>query len=111
MSVVGNAHRIIAPSEKRFLYVFIPRRRTMQEIAPYGDTTGLIRIVQVVVGQSETVMPGAQRPVPVLVFGALSAVEFHDPVTAEFLHEAFRRARRSQGVIHLDEIGLLSEQV
>ena len=56
-------------------------------------------------------MPGAEGPVPVLVFGALSAVEFHDPVTAEFLHVAFRRARRSQGVIHLDEIGLLSEQV
>ena len=88
MSVVGNAHRIIAPSEKRFLYVFIPRRRTMQEIAPYGDTTGLIRIVQVVVGQSETVMPGAEGPVPVLVFSAASyTMRDNDPyarITAYF---------------------------
>ena len=56
-------------------------------------------------------MPGTEGPVPIFVFGALSAVEFHDPVTAEFLHVAFRRARRSQGMVHLDEIGLFPEQI
>ena len=45
MSVVGNAHRIIAPSEKRFLYVFIPRRRTMQEIAPHGNAAGFVGVM------------------------------------------------------------------
>lgn len=67
--------------------------------------------MQVVVGQPETVMPGTEGLVPIFVFGALSAVEFHDPVTAEFLHVAFRRARRSQGMVHLDEIGLFPEQI
>lgn len=56
-------------------------------------------------------MPGTEGPVPIFVFGALSAVEFHDPVTAEFLHVAFRRARRSQGMVHLDEIGLFPEHI
>lgn len=88
-----------------------PLLASLPEIAPYGDTAGLIGIVQVVVGQPETVMPGTEGPVPIFVFGALSAVEFHDPVTAEFLHVAFRRARRSQGVVHLDEIGLFSEHI
>ena len=67
--------------------------------------------MQVVVGQPETVMPGTEGPVPIFVFGALSAVEFHDPVTAKFLHVAFRRARRSQGMVHLDEIGLFPEHI
>ena len=67
--------------------------------------------MQVVVGQPETVMSGTESPVPILVFGALAAVEFHDSVTAEFLHVAFRRASRSQRVIHLNEIGPPAEQV
>lgn len=67
--------------------------------------------MQVVVGQAEAVVSGAESPVPIFVFGTLSAVELHDPVAPELLHELFRCACRPQGVVHLDEIGVLSEHV
>lgn len=67
--------------------------------------------MEVVVGQSETVVPGTEGPVPVLVLLALAAVEFHDPVAAEFPHVVLRRADRPQGMVHLDEVGLLAQQV
>lgn len=110
-SVVGNAHRIVASSEQGLLDIFVRGRCTAQEIAPHGDATRPVGIVQVVVGQSEAVVSGGERPVPILVFGALAAVELHDSVAAEALHEFFRGARRPQGVVELDEVRLPAEQI
>lgn len=110
-AVVGYAHRVIAPSEKRLPDILITRRGAAQEIAPDGDGARPVGKMEVVVGQSETVVPGTEGPVPVLVLLALAAVEFHDPVAAEFPHVVLRRADRPQGMVHLDEVGLLAQQV
>ena len=86
MSVIGNAHGIVIAAEKRFPEVIVTCGWRVEKIASHGNTVGYIRIVKVVIGQSETIMSGAERLVPILVLGTFAAVEFHNSVSFEFLH-------------------------
>ena len=80
-SVIRDAHRIEAAAKQGFFQVLIPAGRGAQEVAPHRDVDGIVDVMEVVVRHAETVVAGAERPVPVLVFRADAGIQFHQFVT------------------------------
>ncbi len=81
ITIIYKMHTIIASVQKCLLYIFISCGRRAEEIAPHSNILMSIRIMQIIISKAETIMSGAQSPVPILLFKRASAVKFHDFIT------------------------------
>ena len=82
VAVVGYAHRIETAASKRRPEILVAGGRGLQEVAADGDAAAAVRIMEVVIRDSEGIVAGTQSPVPVFLFSAASAVKFHQTVAA-----------------------------
>ena len=111
VAVIRHAHRVVAAAQQGFLDGGVGAVGAAEEVAAHGDLVRPIGVVEVVVGQAEAVVTGAQRPVPVFVLGARTAVQFHDLVARKFLEMLLAGTYGSIRVVHLDKVRAASQVV
>ena len=70
-----------------------------------------VGVVQVIICKSETIVPGAQGPIPILVFGSVAAVKFYQFVSSDLFHFLLGKGIGSDRMVELDDVAVFFQKV